>query len=164
MQFLFGTSRHYLSRNRLKMKLDLFLNKMSLSYADALNIGAITSSFCVMVAYHIYLRHVYKTNPKKTVYGLTSSARRVFIASIMYRRNEILAVQTLRNWIMMASAMASTAIIIMIGLIAFLSAVGTKSVGTVEASNPIRFETFLDSWFPVKVNCFNFDNEIRWSV
>jgi hypothetical protein len=52
---------------------------------------------------------------------------------------------------MMSSAMASTAIIVIIGLIAFLSAVGTKSVSS-ETTNPIRFESLLDNWFPVKVS------------
>ena len=60
-------------------------------------------------------------------------------------------VQTLRNWIMMSSAMASTAIIVIIGLIAFLSAVGTRT-SSVEPANPIHFESLLDNWFPVKVN------------
>jgi uncharacterized membrane protein len=36
---------------------------------------------------------------------------------------------------------------------AFLSAVGTKSASsdTVTTSNPIHFDTLLDSWFPIKV-------------
>jgi hypothetical protein len=86
-----------------------------MNYYDALNLGAILSSLSLIAGYHIYLRFVFKTSPKATVYGLTSSARRVFVAAIMNRKNEILAVQTLRNWIMMASAMASTAIVIIIG-------------------------------------------------
>jgi hypothetical protein len=41
--------------------------------------------------YHFYVLHVYKTNPLRLVFGLTNSARRVFVASIMARKDSILA-------------------------------------------------------------------------
>lgn len=62
-------------------------------------------------------------------------------------------VQTLRNWVIMASGLASTAFFVIIGLIAFLSAVGTRvNVKSFSPDDPIHFETFINNWFPVKVN------------
>ncbi|OAJ44692.1 hypothetical protein BDEG_27898 [Batrachochytrium dendrobatidis JEL423] len=63
---------------------------------------------------------VYKS-PAQTVFGLASASRRIWIAAIMYRKEEILAVQTLRNYIMATSVLASTSVAIIFGLAAFIS-------------------------------------------
>lgn len=119
-----------------------------------INLAVIISSAFLFGLYHAYLFYVFKHSPRKTIYGLTSSARRVFVASIMYRKDAILAVQTLRNWIMAASALASTSIVIVIGLAAFLSAVGQVTVDSTGIdSNPIKFNSLLNNWFPVKIVC-----------
>ena len=55
---------------------------------------------------------------------------------------------------MAASALASTSIVLVIGLAAFLSTVGRgASDAAVIDSNPIKFNSFLNSWFPVKIVC-----------
>ncbi len=119
-----------------------------------INLAAILIAASLFGFYHAYLFYTFKRSPRKTIYGLTSSARRVFVASIMYRKDAILAVQTLRNWVMAASALASTSIVIIIGLSAFLATVGTMvAEGTATDSNPIKFNSLLDSWFTVKIVC-----------
>jgi hypothetical protein len=62
-------------------------------------------------------------------------------------------VQTLRNWVMVSSALASTAIVVIIGLIAFLSAVGTRGLppDSMESINPLHLENMMDNWFTIKV-------------
>ena len=58
---------------------------------DLINTICIVVSVCILLIYHIVLHFTYRKNPRLTVFGLTSSARRVFIASIMARKDAILA-------------------------------------------------------------------------
>ena len=127
-----------------------FVKAMVDSNDDVLNISTLVAALFMLVSYHLYLYYCFKYHRRSTVYGLTSSARRVFIASIMHRKEEILAVQTLRNWVMAASAFCSTSIIIIFGLVAFLSAIGTRQV-TSDPSNPLLLGLLSGPWFIVKV-------------
>jgi uncharacterized membrane protein len=56
----------------------------------------------------------------ETYMGLTRHLRRMWVESIMTERRDILSVQTLRNWTMAASFLASTAMLIGLGLLSFL--------------------------------------------
>jgi uncharacterized membrane protein len=56
----------------------------------------------------------------ETYMGLTRHLRRIWVESIMTERRDILSVQTLRNWTMAASFLASTAMLIGLGLLSFL--------------------------------------------
>lgn len=58
---------------------------------DLVNTIAIVLSVVLVLIYHIILHIVYRKNPRLIVFGLTSSARRVFVASIMARKDAILA-------------------------------------------------------------------------
>ena len=49
--------------------------------------------------------------------GITNHLRAHWVESIMEDRRDILAVQTLRNWTMAASFLASTGILICLGLL-----------------------------------------------
>jgi uncharacterized membrane protein len=62
------------------------------------------------------------------------AARAAWVASVMRERRDILAVQTLRNSTMSASFMASTAVLLIIGVLT-LSAQGDKLSGTWHALN-----------------------------
>jgi hypothetical protein len=61
------------------------------SSIDILNLTAIITSVCLVGGYHLILMWIYKRSPRRLVFGLNSSARRVFIASIMAKKNAILA-------------------------------------------------------------------------
>lgn len=52
-----------------------------------------------------------------TAVGITNHLRGHWVESIMEERRDILAIQTLRNWTMAASFLASTGILICLGLI-----------------------------------------------
>jgi uncharacterized membrane protein len=94
----------------------------------------------ILLCYHCYLVVMVRKNPLKTSVGLTNRVRREWVKTIIEEKRDILAVQTLRNWVMAASFLASTAILLAIGIlnVAFkpegLSAL-TKAVNLVGSQN-----------------------------
>ncbi len=83
-------------------------------------ISFVVATFLVLTAYHGYWLHQVKRQPLRTYLGITKHLRRMWVESIMKERRDILAVQTLRNWIMASSFLASTAILIGLGLLSLL--------------------------------------------
>lgn len=74
-------------------------------------------SFLILAVYHIqWLYRIYH-KPMTTAVGITQHLRGHWVESIMADQRDILAVQTLRNWVMAASFLASTSILICIGLL-----------------------------------------------
>lgn len=76
-----------------------------------------TLALALLVGYHwrLYLR--VRRAPLTTAIGLNIHSRRAWVEMIMSEPNrDLLAVQTLRNWSMSASLLASTAILINIGV------------------------------------------------
>ncbi|KND03914.1 uncharacterized protein SPPG_01365 [Spizellomyces punctatus DAOM BR117] len=112
------------------------------------NLASLLPSAAVLTLYHVYLVRCVKRTPGRTVYGLTSSARRVWVAAIMYRKNEILAVQSLRNWVMASSFLATTAVLIITTSMALLGSLAVNWTPTTLAS-PVSYTLgfVLDSWF-----------------
>ncbi len=78
------------------------------------------ATFIVLTVYHLFWLYQVKHEPLKTYLGITKHLRRMWVESIMKERRDILAVQTLRNWIMASSFLASTAILIGLGLLSLL--------------------------------------------
>jgi len=75
------------------------------------------ASFLILAVYHIqWLYRIYH-KPMTTAVGITQHLRGHWVESIMADQRDILAVQTLRNWVMAASFLASTSILICIGLL-----------------------------------------------
>jgi uncharacterized membrane protein len=70
----------------------------------------------LVAAYHGYLRWRLKSDPHYTVHAVNRIARARWVETIMAGGGmEVLAVQTLRNSVMAASFMASTAILLIVG-------------------------------------------------
>jgi uncharacterized membrane protein len=67
--------------------------------------------------YHLYMRSKLKTNPTYSLYGATTLARTAWVVGVMEEKNDILAVQTLRNSTMAATFLASTSILLAVGLL-----------------------------------------------
>jgi uncharacterized membrane protein len=78
------------------------------------------ATFVVLTGYHIYWLYQVRRAPLRTYRGVTRHLRRVWVESIIAEKRDILSVQTLRNWIMASSFLASTAMIIGLGLLSFL--------------------------------------------
>jgi uncharacterized membrane protein len=75
------------------------------------------ASFLILAVYHgVWIYRIYR-KPMATSVGITNHLRGHWVESIMEERRDILAVQTLRNWTMAASFLASTGILICLGLL-----------------------------------------------
>jgi uncharacterized membrane protein len=81
-------------------------------------IGLALVSFGVLFGYHFQLYRQVRNNPLTTAIGLTNHARRAWVQTIVEKKRDILAVQTFRNWVMASTFLASTAILISLGLVA----------------------------------------------
>ncbi len=79
-----------------------------------------TATFLLLTGYHVYWIIQVRKAPLQTYMGVTTHLRRVWVESIIAQKRDILSVQTLRNWIMASSFLASTAMIIGLGLLSFL--------------------------------------------
>ena len=78
------------------------------------------ATFVVLTTYHVYWVYHVRKAPLQTYRGISRYLRRMWVESIMTGRRDILSVQTLRNWIMASSFLASTAMIIGLGLLSLL--------------------------------------------
>jgi uncharacterized membrane protein len=76
-----------------------------------------SASFVLLLIYHAHLVYQVRRHPLTTAIGITNHLRGHWVESIMADNRDILAVQTLRNWVMASSFLASTAILICLGLI-----------------------------------------------
>lgn len=74
-------------------------------------------AFLVLLTYHSYLIYAVRKAPLKTSFGLTSRLRRDWIEAMVQGGQGILAVQTVRNWVMTATFLASTAILLNLGMV-----------------------------------------------
>ncbi|WP_419787099.1 DUF599 domain-containing protein [Pseudodesulfovibrio sp.] len=68
-------------------------------------------------AYHIYAAWRVKHDPIYTLFGANQLAKTAWVVGIMEERKDILAVQTLRNSTMAATFLASTSILLAVGLL-----------------------------------------------
>ncbi len=75
-----------------------------------------TAALLILLVYHIHLAYQVRNAPLTTSIGLTNRLRRDWVKTVMAERRDLLAVQTLRNWVMASSFLASTAILIGLGL------------------------------------------------
>src|SRR5512135_3787177 len=105
-------------------------------------------SVLLLAAYHAYLRYKIAQNPAYTVQAVNVMARTIWVETIMQEGKDILAVQTLRNSTMAATFLASTAILLIIGVLS-LSGQGDKLGSTWHALN--RFGATDDTLWLIKL-------------
>jgi uncharacterized membrane protein len=80
------------------------------------DIIAFAISALLVIAYYLFLRAKVKRDPTYTIHGVNEIARSQWVASIVANPGkDVMAVQTLRNFIMGASLMASTATFLIVG-------------------------------------------------
>jgi uncharacterized membrane protein len=81
--------------------------------ADA---AAMAVSATLVGAYYLWLWVQVRRDPTYTIHGVNELARTLWVANVMHNPSrDIMAVQTLRNFVMGASLMASTATLLIIG-------------------------------------------------
>ncbi len=82
------------------------------------NVIAFGTSLGLICGYQLYLRYRLRNNPAYTIQAINAQARELWVESIMTSRDrDVLAVQTLRNSTMAATFLASTAILLIIGVL-----------------------------------------------
>jgi uncharacterized membrane protein len=82
---------------------------------DLLAIGV---TVFIIAMYHVYLRRLARRNPASVLSSVATRARTAWVESIMAENdNGILAIQTLRNTTLAATFLASTAILLMLGVL-----------------------------------------------
>ncbi|KAJ3114687.1 hypothetical protein HDU96_001779 [Phlyctochytrium bullatum] len=79
------------------------------------------STLVLLLMYHLHLLDRLRAKPHSTVIGITIAARKEWISVAVEQGGAILAVQTLRNWLMSTTLLASTAAVTSIGLLGFVA-------------------------------------------
>lgn len=139
-----------------------------LESAPYLELYLTSTSFLLLIIYHVHLVYQVRRRPLTTAIGITNHLRTHWVESIMQDKRDILAVQTLRNWIMAASFLASTSILICLGLVSV--AASPEKMGEI---TPLLKEMVLQhrAWWLFKIMViivnyfiifFNFTLAIRY--
>jgi len=99
--------------------------------ADALSLFL---SVLLLILYHWFLRRKEQRDPSYTVQAVNRIARTAWVENVMREGKDILAIQTLRNSTMAATFLASTAVLMIIGVLT-LSGQGDKLDATWHSLN-----------------------------
>jgi uncharacterized membrane protein len=75
------------------------------------------TAFLLLLGYHLGLLVIKDCCPEKTIYARNAATRASWVREMIVNQRDILAIQTLRNWTMAASFLASTAILIALALL-----------------------------------------------
>jgi len=103
------------------------------------------ASLLLLVIYHVFLRVKLRRDPLYTIQAVNALARAEWVESVMTTGNkDVLAVQTLRNSIMGATFLSSTAVLLIIGVLT-LSGQG-EHLGTTWHSLDLFGATRADLW------------------
>ncbi len=92
---------------------------MMLSDITWMEVALVVLAYVLLIGYHAALVSRVKKNPLKTSIGINNQARMEWARNIMKNNRDILAVQTLRNLTMASSFLASTAILVALGLMSY---------------------------------------------
>ena len=109
---------------------------MSVTYLAAYEADALSLclSVLLLVVYHWLLRRKERRDPAYTVQAVNRIARTAWVENVMREGKDILAVQTLRNSTMAATFLASTAVLMIIGVLT-LSGQGDRLEATWHSLN-----------------------------
>ncbi len=83
----------------------------------AADLAGFAASLALWLGYQAFLRARLKRDPAYTLAGINVIARSAWIECVMRERRDILAVQTLRNSTMAATFLASTSIVLILGVL-----------------------------------------------
>ena len=113
------------------------MDLIALAKSSANDLVSFLLSILLIAAYHIFLRYKIRHDPTYTVQAVNKIARTAWVETIMQNdKHAVLAVQTLRNSTMAATFLASTAVLLIIGVLT-LSEQGTKLEATWHALNMV---------------------------
>ncbi len=128
----------------------------------------VLASFLLLGVYHLHLSIKTRWSPRSTAIGMTNHLRRVWVAEVMGGNKSVLAIQTFRNWIMSASFMASTAVLLSLAML-HASAQADESLNFFKSLTIFHFQDGLSwqlKWLVLAVDFFfaffNFSLAIRY--
>ena len=82
----------------------------------AVDLLVLAASGLLLAAFYAWLWARARQDPHFTIHGVNETARTLWVLDVMAQRSkDVMAVQTLRNYVMAASFMASTAVLLIIG-------------------------------------------------
>lgn len=114
--------------------------------AETLELSLSGTAFGLLLFYHLFHAWEVSVRPEQTSFGRNSQARAQWAAHIMRKGADILAVQTLRNWTMGATLLASTAIVLALGILSFaMSADGVDQLNSIVHAAGVRSHTLAVS-------------------
>ncbi len=94
-----------------------------------LDLSAFAVNGLFILLYYLYLGWRTRRSPHTSVHALNAKIRERWLASVMNKNDsQIVAVQTLRNSVMAANFMASTSILLMIGVLNLSEKIGEWSL------------------------------------
>jgi uncharacterized membrane protein len=105
-------------------------------YTFGNDISSFVLSVALLLAYHWYLHYKVGKNRAYTVRAVNAMARTAWVVTIMREGKDILAVQTLRNSTMAATFLASTSVLLIIGVLT-LSGQADRLEGTWHVLNTV---------------------------
>lgn len=97
--------------------------------SDDLEINASLIAIGLLVGYHLIFISMVRYKPLYTAIGRTNYMRAIWVEFVTTQQKDLLAVQTVRNWTMAATFLASTAIVIGLGIVNF-ALTAEKNVST----------------------------------
>lgn len=101
-----------------------------------MDLGALSVALLMVAAYQTYMHWRLRHQPEYTVHAVTRAARAKWVEQVMNTTGmEVLAVQTLRNSVMAASFMASTSILLMIGVLSLSAGSADRHAAIWQALN-----------------------------
>jgi uncharacterized membrane protein len=106
----------------------------SVAAATWLDLAAGVAALAALGLYQLWLRGKLRRNPRYTLQAANAIARQAWVETVMHERRDILAVQTLRNSVMTATFLASTAALLIIGVLT-LTGQGGQTSSTWHALN-----------------------------
>lgn len=106
--------------------------------------GLTLLAFTLLGGYHFYLFWQIRRRPLSTAVGLSRRIRKLWVRKVIQEGRDILAVQTLRNWTMAATLLASTAIFLGLALL------------------NVAFTTEQQPQLSKLLNYLSYDGELLW--
>lgn len=107
---------------------------MNIAYSQ--DVIAVVISLALIFAYYLFLHFRIRTDSSYTIHALLNAGRASWVARMMTdQKDSILGVQTLRNAIMGSTFFASTAVVLVIGVLT-LTAQGDKLADVWHTLNP----------------------------
>ncbi len=123
---------------------------MSMHLASYLDLIAVAISVCIIIAYYVFLSYKLARDPMYTTHSVHVKARYLWVMNVMKEGRDIMAIHTLRNFLMSATFKASSAILLIMGTLTLSSQVDSlaKAWHILNIGGSVSPE-----WWIVKIIC-----------